>query len=140
MDRTTSVLIVLIVVLVGILVAVVGLNFQGNPLNSTNNSSVNQSNLSPNNRALNNTFNDINGNNDTNASSDAQNDTYDHANNGVAYRISSNTPDCPNCGSNNIVQIGETLIDPNTDEWVAFSRCLYCGYEWEYRVSRGFYT
>lgn len=130
----------MIVVLVGVLAIAGGLIFQGNVTNNTSNTSVaNQSNNLTNNGVTNNSFNSSNGNNDT-TSNDTENTTDEQPHSDVAYRISSNTPDCPNCGSNNIAQIGETLIDPNTDEWVAFSRCLYCGYEWEYRVSRGAYN
>lgn len=58
----------------------------------------------------------------------------------VPYRINSNTPNCPNCGSNNIAQIGDTVHNNNTHEYVIHAKCRYCGYEWYDRTPDNIYT
>lgn len=138
MDRTTTILIVLIVILVGALALVGGFILQANTFNNTSNTSQpNQTNVSVGNGSTDNILNDSD-RNETNTTTDPESTDEQH-NNGVAYRISSNTPDCPECGSNNIEQLGDTLVDEDTNEWVVQAKCRYCGYEWEHRVSRASY-
>ncbi len=123
MDRKTTILIVLIVILVGVLGLVGGYILQGNLYNNSNITPVvNQTNVS------------------VNDSSNSNNISYEQSHNDVPYRITSNTPDCPKCGSNNIAQLSDTEVDTSTDEWVVQSKCRYCGYQWEYRVSRSVYS
>jgi DNA-directed RNA polymerase subunit M/transcription elongation factor TFIIS len=122
MDRTSKILIIIVIVLVAVLSISVGYILNG--LVKENNTTTIQSNISVN----------------TSPSTTTNNASSNMKHNDVPYRITSNTPDCPNCGSNNIAQLSDTQVDTNTNEWVVESQCRYCGYQWEHRVSRDAYT
>ena len=61
---------------------------------------------------------------------DNSNQSTEKPHNDVPYRITSNTPDCPNCGSNNIAQLADSRYDNDTDTWFVLSKCRYCDYQW----------
>lgn len=123
MEKTHLVLVIVIIILVGLLSFAAGYYLISNSSNNTNNTSVtNQTNISVSNNISN------------------EDNQPDIQYNNVSYRINSNAPDCPNCGSNNIAQLSDTKVDASANEWVVESQCRYCGYQWEHRVSRDAYT
>jgi nitrate reductase cytochrome c-type subunit len=128
LDKRTTILIVLIVILVGVLGFAGGYILYGNQPDNNDTSAANQTNVTVNNTSQ------------SDSNSDADNASNEQPHNDVPYRITSNTPDCPNCGSNNIAQLADTEVDTSTDEWVVQSKCRYCGYRWEYRVSQSVYS
>lgn len=102
------------IILVGLVGITIGFILQGNISKNVNNTTViNQTNTSVTNNSINN-------------SSKIENKSD------VPYRINSNTPNCPNCGSNNIEQLADSYYDNETDTWYVLSKCRYCGYEWTY--------
>ena len=50
-----------------------------------------------------------------------------------SYRIETNAPDCPNCGSNNVAD--SSTEDNENRVWIVSNQCRYCGYSWTYKVS-----
>ncbi|HOI71073.1 MAG TPA: hypothetical protein PLC38_02175 [Methanobacterium sp.] len=115
MNNTNKILILLVIVLVAIVSIASGYFLRGNTSNNSNNATT------------------INQTNTTVTNNSNQSTQTEKPHNDVPYRITSNTPDCPNCGSNNIAQLADSRYDNDTDTWFVLSQCRYCGYQWTHQ-------